>query len=162
MKKPVLVIYFSRTGYTRTVANEIATTAGADTEEIREQAKRSGFLGYLRSAREALRGTLPPLQEGRLNPRDYALVVLGTPVWASHVCSPMRAYLAAHKNDLDRVAFFCTQGGSGARKVLQEMAEICGRQPVATLELNDSEIAKRMHDGKLFRFIEALDMRRAA
>ncbi len=162
MKKPMLVIYFSRTGYTRLVANEIATTTGADTEEIQEHTTRSGFFGYFRSAREALRGTLPPLQQEKLNPRDYDLVVLGTPVWASHVCSPMRAYLTAHKDDLDRVAFFCTQGDSGARKVLREMSELCGRPPVATLELNDGEIDRRAYDGKLFHFTEALAMRRAA
>jgi hypothetical protein len=42
------------------------------------------------------------------------------------------------------------------------MSELCGRRPVATLELNDGEIDKRTHDGKLLHFLEALDMRRAA
>jgi flavodoxin len=162
MSKPALVVYFSRTGYTRLVANEIAMALGADTEELQEPQPRSGVLGYFRSAREALRGTLPELKRGYANPSDYELVVLGTPIWASHVSSPIRAYIAAHKNDLNQVAFFCTEGGSGARKVFREMADLCGRSPLATLELKDGEIDKRKYAGKLPQFIAALGMQKVA
>jgi flavodoxin len=162
MRKPVLVVYFSRSGYTRLVASEIATVMGADTEELQEPAARSGMLGYFRSAREALRGTLPELRPAKLDPREYDLVVLGTPIWASHVCSPVRAYIAAHKNDLGQVAFFCTEGGSGARKVFREMSALCGRSPLATLELEDGEIDRRKYADKLRQFIAALGMRKVA
>lgn len=41
--------------------------------------------------------------------QDYDLVLFGTPVWAGHVSSPVRACLDAQRNSLRRVAFFCTQ-----------------------------------------------------
>jgi flavodoxin len=160
--KGTLVVYFSRTGYTRRVAEDIARAAGADCEAIRERSSRSGFLGYWRSAREALRGAAIEVEPGSLNPRDYAMVVLGTPVWASNVSSPMRAYIARHKRDFTRVALFCTEGGSGAQKVLQKMAALCDQAPVATEFFTDSEIDRGQHASKVDAFAAALATRKAA
>jgi flavodoxin len=39
----VLVVYFSRTGYTKTVAEGVATRCGADVEAVRERRGRRGF-----------------------------------------------------------------------------------------------------------------------
>jgi flavodoxin len=155
--KDILVVCFSRSGYTRRIAEQIATATGADCEEIRERSSRNGLLGYWRSAREALRGSAVHIEPDSLHPRDYALVVLGTPVWAGNVSSPMRAYISKHANDFTRIALFCTQGGSGAPKVLQKMTALCDQSPVATAFFNDSEIDDGTHAGKLEAFIAALE-----
>lgn len=148
----VLVVYFSRTGYTRKIAEEIAAACGADIERIQDLGDRSGIWGYLRSGREALKKRLIDIQPPTKRPSDYDLVVLGTPVWASNICSPVRAYIAAHKENFKQVTFFCTQGGSGAKKVLHDMAELCAQRPVATVALNDDEIKKGSHAEKLNQF----------
>jgi flavodoxin len=157
-----LVVYFSRTGYTRKIAEEIAGRCGADVEAIEDVRARAGIFGYLRSAREAYKKRLIELRPAAKNPSDYDLVILGTPVWASNVSSPMRAYLTAHRGELKRVAAFCTQGGSGAEKVLSDMAELCGRKPVASLALNDGEIKRRGHTEKLDQFLGTLALPKAA
>ena len=160
--KDALVVYFSRTGYTRRIAEDVARAIGADCEAIREPAPRTGFLGYWRSAREAWREATIEIEASSRNPRDYALVVLGTPVWAGNVSSPLRAYIARHKRDFGRVALFCTQGGSGAQKVLQRMAELCDQRPVATAFFADAEIDRGLYTGKLDAFAAALAARQAA
>jgi flavodoxin len=160
--KRTLVVYFSRTGYTQRVAEFIADAAGADCERIRERSARAGVLGYLRSAREALRKSVVEIEPASANPRDYALVVLGTPVWAGNMSSPIRTYIAEHKLDFARVALFCTQGGSGGEKVLRAIADLCGRSPVATVCFNDSEIDRDLHSAKVRAFTAAFAERKAA
>ncbi len=160
--KPALVVYFSRTGYTQRVAEQIAHAAGADCEPIKERSARTGFLGYWRSAHEALRKSAVEIEPGSANPRDYALVVLGTPVWAGSMSSPMRAYIARHERDFGRIALFCTQGSSGGEKVLRAMADLCGGSPVATACFNDSEIDRDLHSVKLQAFLAAFAERKAA
>lgn len=160
--KGVLVVYFSRSGYTRRIAEELARRTGADCEAIHEPKSRHGWLGYWRSARQALRGTAVDIQPTSENPRDYRLVVLGTPVWAGNVSAPVRAYISHHHGDFARLALFCTEGGSGAPKVLQRMAALCGQTPLATTFFNDSEIDRGRHAGKLDAFVAALSLRKAA
>jgi flavodoxin len=160
--KPILVVYFSRTGYTQRVAEHIAQATGADCEPIKERSPRTGFLGYWRSAREALRKSVVEIEPASANPRDYALVVLGTPVWAGNMSSPIRTYIAEHKLDFGRIALFCTQGGSGGEKVLRRMADLCGTSPVATGCFTDSEIERDLHSVKLQDFMAAFAERKAA
>ena len=157
-----LVVYFSRTGFTKKIAAEITARLGADLDAIEDVRSRAGILGYLRSAREAFQKIAIEIKPGARNPVDYDLVILGTPVWAGHMSSPMRAYLRAHEGQLKRVAVFCTQGGSGADKVFEEIAGVCARTPVATLALNDGEIKRHRYDEKLARFLEPLALQKAA
>jgi flavodoxin len=157
-----VVVYFSRTGYTRKIAEEIAARCGADLEAIEDVRPRAGIFGYLRSAREAYKKLPIEIRPAAKNPSEYDLVILGTPIWAGNVSSPIRAYLTAHRAELKQVAVFCTQGGSGAEKVLNDMAELCGRKPVASLALNDGEIKRREYAEKLHRFLDSLALRKAA
>lgn len=48
-----LVVYYSRTGNTRYVAEKIATEFNADLEEIIDKKNRSGSLGYAISRLDA-------------------------------------------------------------------------------------------------------------
>ncbi len=152
-----LVVYFSRTGTTRKVAGEITARAQAECEEIRESRGRRGLLGYLRSAREALARRIGEIDAPKHDPALYDLVVIGSPVWASNMSAPVRAYLTRHLGQFRRVAFFCTQGGSGGAKVVQAMAELCGQPPVATLVLNEREIRAGRHQRQLDAFVSSLE-----
>ncbi|HSG65696.1 MAG TPA: hypothetical protein VLD39_11880, partial [Gammaproteobacteria bacterium] len=87
---------------------------------------------------------------------NYDLVVVGTPVWAGNIASPVRAYVSARKPHLGRVALFCTQGGSGAEKVLRALAELCGKEPVATLVVNDRAIDDRSYTERLAELVVAI------
>ena len=137
----ILVAFYSRTGHTRRIANDLAGRLMADVLPIEDVRPRRGLAGYFRSAFEAMRGTLPEIVPLAANPDRYHLVVLGTPVWAGHVSSPMRRFLRDHASSLRRVAFFCTQGGRGAEQVFREMAALTGREPEATCALNDNAIS---------------------
>ena len=152
----VLVVYFSRTGHTRRVAEEIARQLGADTEAIEEPRSRAGLFGYIRSAREAVKQQGAAITAPRKDPRDYELVILGTPVWAGNLSSPVRAYLAAQRAKLPQVAFFCTQNGSGAAKVLRQMADLCERAPLAELTVRAAELRRRQHTAKLNGFLDGV------
>jgi flavodoxin len=151
-----LVVYYSRTGYTRRVAQEIAQRCGADIEAIEEDRSRAGIFGYLRSAREGYKKSLVNVRPADKDPANYDLIILGTPVWAGHVASPVRAYVEAHKRWLTSFAVFCTQGGSGGERVVAEVAALVGREPAAALVLSDAEITHSADTEKLERFAGAL------
>jgi flavodoxin len=152
----ILVVYYSRTGYTRTLAGEIAAAVQCDIERLDDGRDRSGVWEYLRCAREAIKHRTIEIRPPSYDPSGYDLVVLGTPVWAGHVCSPLRSYLVAHKGRLPEVAFFCTQGGSGSQKVFRDMAMLCGKAPVASLAITDRQIDNRTHSAELGAFVKAV------
>lgn len=149
----ILVVCYSRSGTTLEVASRIAERCGADLELIKDKTPRDGFLGWLRSAFEALLRRQPWIQPPRRAVGDYALVIVGTPVWAGRMASPVRSYLMRQQGRLRRVAFFCTHGGRGGNKVLAEMEALCGRRPRATLSLAARNLAALGHDAELAGFV---------
>ncbi len=105
-----LVVYYSRTGHTEQVAKALAERLGADLEPIREKRSRLGFMEYWRSGRESLFGILPTIEPSQHDPAGYDLVILGSPVWASQPSTPMRAYLAANKRQVESRRLFRDAG----------------------------------------------------
>lgn len=152
----VLVVYHSRDGHTRQLAQEIAQACAADVEELRLAHGGAGPTSYLRCVFDAVLhrrpAIVPPSQV--LRPDD--LLVVGTPVWAGNVAGPVRSYLHVHGATADRVAFFCTFGGSGQQKVLRDLAALCQREPVATLALTDQQCALGEHRDELAQFVRRL------
>jgi hypothetical protein len=134
-----LIVYHSRTGNTRRVAQALARRLHADVDEIRIVQPMGGAIGYAMCALESMAGLAPALRPSHRDPSRYDLVVVGTPVWFWNVSSPVRSWLEANP-PRHRVAFFCTMGGSGGRRAFATMADLAGREPVATLALPEHEL----------------------
>ena len=128
------------TGVTKDVAQTIASACGCDVEEIMDARPRKGMGGYWRSAYEALTGKTPAIGPTKANPADYELTIIGTPVWAGNVASPVRAYMTQHKDRFNGIATFCTIGGSGGEKALATIAALADRRPAAQPVLSATEI----------------------
>jgi flavodoxin len=107
-----LVAYYSRTGTTKFVAETIAVELGADIEEIMDLKNRSGKIGWIIAGKEATQEKHADLAPTKFNPKDYDLIVLGTPIWAWKPTPAIRTYIA--KNDLSgkKVALFFTMDSS--------------------------------------------------
>lgn len=152
----ILVVYYSRTGFTQTVAQQLAHACHADLECIVDDRGRSRADGYARAALSAALHVASAIAPSRHAPRDYDLVVIGTPIWCWNMASPVRAYIQRHRSAFRRVAFFCTMGGSGQAKVLRDLEVLCGRPAVAALSLRNEEITHRLHRQRLAEFAASL------
>jgi flavodoxin len=106
-----LVVYYSRTGNPRFVAETIAAEIGADIEEIIDQKKRNGAIGFLIGGFDAIRGKETEIAPTKKSPIDYDLMIVGTPVWAGRLTPAITTYLKKTNLSEQRVAVFFTQDG---------------------------------------------------
>lgn len=151
-----LIVYYSRTGHTKRVAEALADRCQAELERIELQGHRRGVIGAFRASVEAVLGLKPALKASRRNLSDYDLVILGTPVWFWGMSSPMRSWLNEHHRSLSRVALFCTFGGSGHAKALDDMEHLCGRPAVARLSLTERAVMQGELEPEVERFVARL------
>jgi flavodoxin len=135
-----LVVYYSRSGNTKKVGDEIAGELKCDSEELLDTVNRSGPIGWLNSGRQASGKQLTKLKPIQKDPAKYDLVIIGTPVWARNVSTPVRTYLAENKDKLKNVAFFCTEGNTGDDVTFNNMEEACGKKPLGTLVVKVKDI----------------------
>lgn len=154
----ILVVYHSYSGHTRQVAAEIAGRCGADMEEVNDARPSAGACSALRAIWDSLTGATPAIDPPKKNPADYDLVILGTPVWAGCVASPMRSYVIANAFRFKQVAFFCTEGGRWERRVFAELQRLCRQRPASTLFVTQRYLAEGAHQGPLKSFTRRLTM----
>ena len=67
----------------------------------------------------------------------------------------IRTYLSKNKNKFNKLAFFCTQGGSGGESTFKGMEEMT-KKPVAVLSLIGKEIKNSQYQGKVKEFCDKL------
>ena len=147
-----LVVFYSRTGITRRAAEQLAGIMRADIEELVDLKNRSGFWGYRRACKDALRKRLTEYRPTLSDPGRYDLIVLATPVWAMTMAPAVRTYLEEHSPSISRAGFLCTMGGSGTKRTFRQMAAVLGKPPIATLAIKESQIRSNTHSGALESF----------
>lgn len=151
-----LVVYYSRKGTTKKIGELISTEANWESEEIIDTKKRKGFIGFLKSGKDATLKKLANIKEIQKNPELYDLIILGTPIWNRRMTPAIRTYITEFKNSIQDVAFFCTEGGRGGQKAFDSMANLCDKTPISTLEITKSDIENGDHKDKIKNFIQDL------
>ena len=152
-----LVVFYSRTGRTKQIAEIISNSLSCDYEEIIDTKKRTGLIiGFLKSGYDATRKKLTTIKDPQKNPELYDLIILGTPIWNKRMTPAIRTYINENKSKFKKVAFFCTEGGSGGSETFENLAELSENEPLSTLELTKKEIKKGLHTEKINFFIKEI------
>ncbi|MBD3227188.1 MAG: flavodoxin [Candidatus Lokiarchaeota archaeon] len=113
----ILVVYYSLTGNTKFIAEIITEILDADIlslKPIKELNPDSSFK-YFWGGFQTLMKRKPTLEEYDINPENYELIVLGTPVWAWRYSPPLRTFLEKHNLSEKKVAFWMCHAGQGEK-----------------------------------------------
>lgn len=154
----VLIAFYSRSGHTEQLAREMAPLCGADIDRIQDIGPpRTGLMGYMRCSWQAIRGSVAKIRPTLHDPSAYELVIIGTPVWNWSLASPVRAYVQLHSGHFRRVAFFCTEGGSGDQRVFAQLESLCNQAPLEKFAVNARDLATGAHKAALQRFIDRIN-----
>ncbi|MCJ7471743.1 MAG: NAD(P)H-dependent oxidoreductase [Actinobacteria bacterium] len=157
----ILVVYYSRTGSTRKVAEYITKQLGADMEMIIDMKKRSGAFGFITGAIDALKRKETEISGIKKDPSKYDLIIVGSPMWAGNMPPAIRTYLNKYKANIKSVAFFATSGGPSQGKIFEKVRSFLDRELISlmgicTKELNDDSI----FEAKLSSFIESITQKK--
>lgn len=152
-----LVVYYSRTGHTKKIAETIADMLACDKEALIDTTNRSGFVGFMRSGYQAKRKSLTDIKELETDVSAHDLVIVGTPVWAGTVSAPVRTFLHYYKDVLKTVAFFSTHGGEDTQDEFTEMETVCGKTPVGVVSFSAKEVDEEEYIENVKKFVDELD-----
>lgn len=158
-----LVVYHSRSGNTRKVAERAAEAIGADLSEVRATRYGLGVFSYFQAAFDSWKGHLPEIEVSGRSPEQYDFVLVLGPVWAGHAATPLRAYLAQNRNKFKRVAYVLTCGGWCPPGAFDEITTLSGVKPEATFAVREQEIKTGLTlPPALASFLSSVKLRQAA
>ena len=113
-----LILYYSRTGKTRFLAEKLQQELGGDLVEIRDLRKRKGPFGFLRGVRDALLGLNTEVAPSSFDLSKYELIILGTPVWSYGPTPALNTFLQTCNLTDKKVIIFVTSRGAGYRRAI--------------------------------------------
>jgi len=110
-----LVLYYSETGSTKTVAEELQKQINADIEAIEAEKPYSGNFQETmqRGQREMQSGETPALKPLKSKIADYDVIFLGYPIWFGTYAMPIATLVKDNDFAGKTIVPFCTFGSGG-------------------------------------------------
>lgn len=147
----MLVVFYSQTGSTREVAESISKSFNCDIEEIKEKENRKGIFKNIIEIKDAILGNEVDICDCERDPSEYDVVIIGTPVWASHITPAIRTYISKNKDKIKCTAFFNTHGTEKIKisKVFKDFDKIIVKKPKALMGISNAEIKNGDYEKKI-------------
>lgn len=160
-----LVIYYSRSGNTKMMADEIAKKTGAETLAVVPADDYSDYQTALNLDKEQLadidnNNKYPDTKTEVESFTKYDAIFICTPLWWSRMSIPMQAFLHAHADKLagKQIYFGATSASSGISQVIADCKRLLPKSTVSdeTLWINDSN--RNQNNSLVDKWIESLNL----
>lgn len=123
--KKILIAYYSYSGNTRVVANQIKELTGGDICEIKVvKPYPTDYNGVINQAKDEIdKDYEPEITTTKVNINDYDIIFVGSPCWWYTIASPVRTFLKQNNLKGKTIIPFMTHGGSGIKD--QDIKKLC-------------------------------------
>lgn len=130
--RKALIVYFSHTGNTRTIAGYIHDAVESDMVELQtEEPYTDDYDTLLGQAREEIAAEYcPPLVTQIDSIDSYDMVFVGYPIWVGTAAPPIRTFLTDYNLSGKTVIPFCTSGTSSAEESYRLVRSLCPQSEV--------------------------------
>lgn len=103
--KDVLVVYFSRMGYTKKVAYEEAEKQKADILELKAKEKTENTSGFWWCGRYGMHKWSMPIYDIDVDLKAYKKVIIVSPIWVFSVSAPIREFCYKYSKSINSVEY---------------------------------------------------------
>lgn len=140
----ILVAYFSHTGHTRTIANQVHDQGGGDIFEIVPVNPYPNDYNTLvnQAKKEQNSNYRPELKTKVENIESYNIIFVGSPCWWGTIAPPVETFLTQYDFSGKTIIPFDTHEGSGLGNCAQDIKKLCPKANVVEdgLAVRDSDV----------------------
>jgi len=106
----ILIIFYSRTGKTRIIAETIKDTLGVKLQEIIDLKDRTGFWGYMSGVIDIFFWPITEILPKEFNFDHYDLLLIGSPVWGNKFPPAITTFFSRAQFSDKKVVLFADFG----------------------------------------------------
>ena len=128
-----LILYYSQTGATEKVAQELQSRLNADMELVGLEEPYDGTYAesIARVAKERESGVLPKLLPLKADIAKYDTIFLGYPIWFGTYAMPIASLVKEYDFEGKHIVTFCTFGSGGLEASIQDLKKTLPTAEVA-------------------------------
>jgi flavodoxin len=123
----ILVAYYSHSGTTKKVAEQVHQAIGGDLFEIKKATPYPrDYNTVVKLAKQEIANKFKPeLEDVIPKTSDYDLIILGSPNWWGTIAPPVATFLVQSNLSAQRIAPFITHGGGGLSQTISDIKKLC-------------------------------------
>jgi hypothetical protein len=143
----MLVLYYSKTGNNRIVAEETAKRLHADLEEI----KPEKTLTMGRIILDMMFSRKPKLCPLKHRVSSYDQIILLGPIWMGKIASPVYSFIKRYRSELSKLSFLSMAGGALNRneKVEAQIKKLCKEKVGIVGQMYANDLLTEEQKGKM-------------
>ena len=128
----ILVVYYSYSGITRRLAEDIALITDGDLLELKPLRPYSfSYNTAVKEVREEIeKGYCPHLTEGAEAIENAEVIFIGSPNWLKTFAPPVLSFLRTVDLSGKTIIPFCTHGGGGFGRMIEDYKKECGNSTI--------------------------------
>jgi flavodoxin len=132
-----IIIYYSLEGNTRYTAETLAKILDSDLLELQptRPIKSLGFSKYIWGGKQVVMNEKPKLKPYKFDPDKYDLVILASPIWASHFAPAFSTFLKDNAINCNIALIACNEGGGCAKAFNMLEQQLKNNKIIGTLDL---------------------------
>jgi len=149
----ILVLYFTRTGSCKLIAEKVCEKTGATLAEISDDKNWQGIWGFLKGGYYSSRmKSTEPIITPNVEVSDYDKIVVISPMWASNAAPAVFSFLSNEKMKIKELHFVIKSEGAPADSTFAKLEE-----KICKLDFKYSIVTRLANEEtELNRLIEAL------
>ena len=125
----ILVVYFSRMGYTKKIVYDEANKIGAEIIELKAKEKTENTLGFWWCGRFGMHKWRMKIEDIGIKLDRYDRVIIVSPIWVFNICAPIREFCYKYAKDINNVEYIFTHFMKASFKNLaDETDKIIGKK----------------------------------
>ena len=127
-----LIVYYSYSGITRRLAEDIALITDGELLELKPQEPYSfSYNTAVKEVRAQIeKSVCPALMPSDVHVADFDTVFIGSPNWLKTFAPPVLSFLKTTDLSGKTIIPFCTHGGGGFGNMIEEYQRECGASRV--------------------------------
>ena len=131
-RKKVLIIYYSRSGNTREIANQIHERVGGDIIELQTvEPYPDEYDAVTKQAKQELNSDYKPALKTKVEKiGSYDVIFVGSPIWWGTIAAPVKTFLSKYDLSGKTIVPFITHGGSGLGRSVADISKLCPKSSV--------------------------------
>ena len=149
--KPIIV-YYSRTGKTRIVANTLKDQLSCEIEEIKSTEDREGFWGVITCVLDSILDRDDVIEPFNKDLKGYNPIIIASPIWIGKLSSPARTFIKQTELKDKEVDIFLTYNGRLTEekekaledRIISQGIELKNLYKIITKEKTEEEIQKEV------------------
>lgn len=147
--KKILVAYFSHSGNTRFVANQIKNATDGDIFEIQPvKAYPQDYQTVVDQAKREINSNYKPALKTKVsNISQYDVIFIGSPNWWSTIAPPVATFLSSYNLEGKTIVPFMTHEGTRMGHSVSDIKKLCPKSKVLEgLPIRGGEVGRSRSD----------------